>query len=78
MVTPLLMVCALDPRRPEQRMAALLWLMKDVVAASSPTLVFAATRHHVELLHALLEREGLPAACVYGQMDQVPRLHATP
>lgn len=33
--------------------------------------MFASTRHHVEMLHAILEGEGVAAACVYGAMDQV-------
>ena len=45
------------------------------MAPGSPTLVFAATRHHVEYLHTLLGLEGLQTACVYGQMDQVCGLY---
>ena len=33
--------------------------------------MFASTRHHVEMLHTILEGEGVAAACVYGAMDQV-------
>ena len=52
-------------------MAALLWLVREAIREGEPTLVFAATRHHVEFLHTLMTREGIEAACVYGAMDQV-------
>lgn len=65
--------CALvhGVRRQEDKTAALLWLLQEVIPEGSPTLIFTATRHHVEFLHTLLTREGLRSACVYGQMDQV-------
>lgn len=52
-------------------MAALLWLLQEVIPQGSPTLIFTATRHHVEFLNTLLTGKGLQTACVYGQMDQV-------
>jgi ATP-dependent RNA helicase DDX54/DBP10 len=60
-----------DLCRQEDKPAALLWLLQEVIPLDSPTLIFMATRHHVEFLHTLLAREGLKASCVYGQMDQV-------
>ena len=69
------MFCA---SRQEDKPAALLWLLKEVIAPEAPTLVFAATRHHVEFLHTLLAREGLRSCCIYGQMDQARRLLAYP
>ena len=62
--------------RHEDKDAALLWLLREVVAPGAPTLVFAATRHHVEYLHTLLGLDGIQTACVYGQMDQVPHTAA--
>ena len=35
------------------------------------TLVFTSTRHHTELVYALLAAQGISCACVYGAMDQV-------
>ena len=61
-----LMIC-----RQEDKPGALLWLLQEVIPEGSPTLIFTATRHHVEYLHNLLTREGLKTVCVYGQMDQV-------
>ncbi len=65
--------------RNEDKLAGLVWLLREVIPVGQPTLIFVATRHHVELLHALLAQEELDAACVYGTMDQVctcPPAHA--
>ena len=37
--------------RPEERVAALLVLLKDYIDSQQQTIIFAATRHHVEYLH---------------------------
>jgi len=39
------------------------------------TLIFAATRHHVEYLTLLLTSSGLSAAHIYGNMDNMARQH---
>jgi len=39
------------------------------------TLIFAATRHHVEYLTLLLKASGLSATQIYGNMDQSARSH---
>ena len=57
--------------RPEEKLGALVYLVREVVEANQPTILFAATRHHVEYLHNLFNQEGIPAACVFGAMDQV-------
>jgi ATP-dependent RNA helicase DDX54/DBP10 len=57
--------------RADDKPAALLWLVREGLPQGSSTLVFASTRHHVEFLHNLLSHEGVPAACVFGSMDQV-------
>ncbi|KAJ9529743.1 hypothetical protein QJQ45_014516 [Haematococcus lacustris] len=59
--------------RQEDKVATLLYLVKEALAASQQTLIFAATRHHVEYLANLMARDGIPAACVYGSMDQTAR-----
>jgi len=56
-------------------MAALLYLVREVIPQTQLTLVFAATRHHVDYIAALMAREGIPVAYAYGSMDQV-RVHA--
>ena len=57
--------------RAEDKVAALLWLVREAIGEGQPTLVFASTRHHVEFLHTLMTKEGIDAACVFGAMDQV-------
>ncbi len=57
--------------RAEDKIAALLWLVREAIEEGQPTLVFASTRHHVEFLYTLMTREGIDSACVYGAMDQV-------
>ena len=56
--------------REEEKLAALLALVRDVIPAGRPTLIFASTRHHVDLLAQLLAAEGIPATFVYGTLDQ--------
>ena len=58
--------------RHEDKVAALVWLIREVVKEGEPTIVFSSTRHHVEFLHTLLQAAGISTACVYGAMDQVP------
>ncbi|KAF6264094.1 P-loop containing nucleoside triphosphate hydrolase protein [Scenedesmus sp. NREL 46B-D3] len=59
--------------RADDKPAALLWLVREGLPQGSSTLVFASTRHHVEFLHNLMSHEGVPAACVFGSMDQTAR-----
>lgn len=40
--------------RPEERVAALLVLLKSVIDQNEQTVVFAPTRHHVEYLHMVM------------------------
>lgn len=37
------------------------------------TIVFAATKHHVEFIHAVLNRSGVPCTQIYGDMDPAAR-----
>ena len=57
--------------RTEDKFAALIWILREIVKPREPTIIFAATRHHVEFLHSMLEAAGLNVTCVYGAMDQV-------
>lgn len=49
------------------------YLLARHVPAGQQTVVFVATKHHVEYLCAVLERLGVHAAGVYGSMDQTAR-----
>ena len=55
----------------EDKPAALSWLVKEVIPAGQPTLLFVSTKHHVQHVALLLEQQGVQAACIYGSMDQV-------
>lgn len=57
--------------RPEDKLAAFMYAVQEVVPTGQPTIIFASTRHHVELLSQLLRADGVPSAHVYGTMDQV-------
>lgn len=59
------------PYRFEDKVAAMLHLVREVVPANQLTILFTATRHHAEFLYTLLLKEGVDAACVFGSMDQV-------
>lgn len=41
------------PVRPEEKLAALLVLLKSHIDKKQQTVVFAATKHHVEYLHVV-------------------------
>ena len=69
MNTPILSYLCLC--RKEDKLAALIWLLREVVREEEPTIVFTSTRHHVEFLFTVLQAAGVSAACVYGAMDQV-------
>jgi len=43
----------------------------EVIPCGQPTIVFASTRHHVELVAQVLRADGVASAHVYGTMDQV-------
>jgi ATP-dependent RNA helicase DDX54/DBP10 len=47
--------------------------IKDKEASSHSTIVFAATKHHVEYLANLISRSGYPVSFVYGALDQTAR-----
>eukprot|EP00798_Chlamydomonas_sp_ICE-L_P023792 gene23792-9354_t len=59
--------------REEDKLGALMYLLREVVAKDESTIMFVATRHHVEYLHNLMNIENIPAACVFGSMDQTVR-----
>lgn len=59
--------------RSNEKMAAFLYLVRKIIPENQITIVFAATRHHSELLHAMLERIAVSSTIVYGTMDQDAR-----
>ena len=60
--------------RAEDKIAALLHLLRRVIPTSTQqTLIFAATKHHVELLREALTLAGFPCAFCYSSLDQAAR-----
>ena len=59
--------------RTGDKIAALLHVLRDVLRPGARALVFACTRHHVEMLATLLRADGVLCGAVYGAMDQAAR-----
>ncbi|KAL1123037.1 hypothetical protein AAG570_002125 [Ranatra chinensis] len=59
--------------RSEEKPAALLCLLKYTIKPKSQTIVFAATKHHVEYLHALLDEAGISNSYIYSDLDASAR-----
>ncbi|KAJ8286821.1 hypothetical protein GJAV_G00043670 [Gymnothorax javanicus] len=59
--------------RLDEKPALLLHLLRNVVKPQEQTVVFAATKHHVEYLKELLTVEGIECAYIYSALDQTAR-----
>uniref|UniRef100_A0A7N6B4L8 RNA helicase n=1 Tax=Anabas testudineus TaxID=64144 RepID=A0A7N6B4L8_ANATE len=59
--------------RVDDKSAMLLYLLRNVVKPQEQTVVFAATKHHVEYLKELLSSEGVDCAYIYSALDQTAR-----
>jgi len=44
-----------------------------MIKEKEQTLIFGATRHHVEFINELCKTSGIGATCIYGAMDQRAR-----
>ncbi|XP_046459761.1 ATP-dependent RNA helicase DDX54-like isoform X2 [Daphnia pulex] len=61
----------------ESKASVLLHLLRNAVKSGELTLVFAATMHHVEYLHLLLDKAGISNTYIYSSLDQAARkIHA--
>lgn len=58
--------------RCEEKEAILLHLLKNVTI-DGLTVVFTATKHHVEYLKVLLDKSGIPATYIYSSLDSEAR-----
>jgi ATP-dependent RNA helicase DDX54/DBP10 len=60
--------------RSNEKLAALLYLIRKIIPSYSSTnqqtIIFTATRHHTELIHALLTKIEIGSVMIYGNMDQ--------
>ena len=59
--------------RQEEKLAALLYLIREQISSDQQTLIFVSTKHHVEFLSILFREEGIEASICYGDMDQDAR-----
>lgn len=59
--------------RSNEKVAALLYLVRTVIPEDQQSIVFAATRHHSEFLHHLFIKIGVKSTLIYGSMDQDAR-----
>ncbi|KAL1500921.1 hypothetical protein ABEB36_006340 [Hypothenemus hampei] len=61
--------------RSEEKLAALLVLLKFLMDSSKnqQTIVFAATKHHVEYIHLILDRSGISNTYIYSSLDPSAR-----
>lgn len=59
--------------RPHEKPAALLYILRTFIKPDQQTIVFVSTRHHVEFLHALLEKFEIQSDMIYGNMEATAR-----
>ncbi|KAG1326968.1 DEAD-box ATP-dependent RNA helicase 29 [Cocos nucifera] len=59
--------------RHEEKLAALLYLIREQISSDQQTLIFVSTKHHVEFLNILFREEGIEPSISYGDMDQDAR-----
>ncbi|XP_034829904.1 ATP-dependent RNA helicase DDX54 [Maniola hyperantus] len=59
--------------RAELKTAALLLLLDKVLTSNSQAVVFAATKHHVEYLHLILQQAGISSTYAYSGLDASAR-----
>ncbi|XP_077594127.1 ATP-dependent RNA helicase DDX54 [Stigmatopora nigra] len=59
--------------RMDDKPALLLHLLRNVAKPQEQTVVFAATKHHVEYIRELLCSEGMECAYIYSALDQTAR-----
>ncbi|XP_078050326.1 ATP-dependent RNA helicase DDX54 [Augochlora pura] len=59
--------------RPEEKLAVMLCLLKNVIKSDSQTVIFAATQHHVEYIHQVLDKAGISNTFIYSNLDPSAR-----
>merc|ERR1719433_684714 len=59
--------------RMETKPALLLHTLTHVIPENQQVVIFVATRHHVEYLHALLDKAGIDNTYIYSQLDPAAR-----
>ena len=65
-----LLKCHFFMVRSGEKPAALLYIMRQMIdEGAEQTIIFAATRYHVEYLHELVSKSGFKSTFIYGAMD---------
>lgn len=59
--------------RHEEKNAALLYLIEEMIKSDEQTLVFVSTKYHVEFLNVLCQERKIQTSLCYGDMDQDAR-----
>lgn len=59
--------------RTEEKIAVLLHLLKCIVKPGELTVIFVATKHHIEYLLMVLENAGISCTYIYSSLDQYAR-----
>ncbi|ODN02763.1 ATP-dependent RNA helicase DDX54 [Orchesella cincta] len=59
--------------RTEDKLAALLYLLKNLIDENQQTIVFTATKHHVEFIHQLLDEANVSNCYIYSSLDPSAR-----
>eukprot|EP00929_Paragymnodinium_shiwhaense_P114758 TRINITY_DN83258_c0_g1_i1.p1 TRINITY_DN83258_c0_g1~~TRINITY_DN83258_c0_g1_i1.p1 ORF type:complete len:962 (+),score=292.15 TRINITY_DN83258_c0_g1_i1:84-2969(+) len=59
--------------RKTEKLAAAVAVLRRLLKGEKNTIMFVATRHHVEFFGELLKALGMPTSIVYGSMDQTAR-----
>ncbi|KAI5754494.1 hypothetical protein M8J77_008992 [Diaphorina citri] len=59
--------------RPDEKEAALLCLLKHVIPENAMTVVFTATKYHVEYVHKILGLAGISSTYIYSDLDPTAR-----
>jgi ATP-dependent RNA helicase DDX54/DBP10 len=56
--------------RSNEKIATLIYFIRNIIPKNQQTIIFTATRHHSELLYAVLNKLEVSCAMIYGNMDQ--------
>ncbi len=59
--------------RTREKLGALHHLLNEVIPSDQQAMIFAATRHHVELLENIIKRAGITCTSIYGHLDSEAR-----
>jgi ATP-dependent RNA helicase DDX54/DBP10 len=57
----------------EDKEGAMLYLLHNAIPSDQQTVIFAATKHHVEYIHGILLKCGFSSTYIYGSLDQAAR-----